>query len=122
MGYLKCKSCGGRYDLKPGELPGQFESCSCGGELEFYDDRGHKRGYAPTYPHNNRSNRNSPLIKLVLFFVVAYIVFHVGGSVLMVFIGTMDSSGHPGGTYLFIIFMAMAITIIGLLWFLFRKR
>ncbi len=47
MGYLKCKSCGGRYDLQPGELPGDFESYHCAGELQFYDDSGHKRLYKP---------------------------------------------------------------------------
>jgi hypothetical protein len=52
MSYLICKSCGGRYDLKPSELPGDFENCQCGGELEFYDDRGHKRLYRPINMHN----------------------------------------------------------------------
>lgn len=45
MGYLKCKSCGGRYDLEPGESPDDFVRCQCGGELEFYDDQGTKREY-----------------------------------------------------------------------------
>ena len=36
MGFLKCKSCGGRYDLQPGELPGDFDVCHCGGEIEYY--------------------------------------------------------------------------------------
>lgn len=122
MGYLKCKSCGGRYDLQPGELPGEFESCQCGGKLEFYDNHGHKRGYPPIYP-NVGSKENSLLVKLVIFLVVAYAVFQVGGRVVMGLIGVMGAMGHPWGTYLFIIFLAICITtILGLLWFLFRKR
>jgi len=76
MGYLKCKSCGGRYDLLLGELPGEFESCQCGGKLEFYDNHGHKRGYPPIYPNVEPKN-NSLLVKLVIFLVVAYAVFQV---------------------------------------------
>ena len=47
MGYLICKKCKGRYDLQQGELPEEFESCSCGGELEFHDSGGQKKEYHP---------------------------------------------------------------------------
>lgn len=99
-----------------------LKAASVGGKLEFYDNHGYKRGYPPIYP-NLGSKENSLLVKLVIFLVVAYAVFQVGGKVVMGLIGVMGVTGHPGGTYLFIIFLAICITtILGLLWFLFRKR
>lgn len=35
MGYLECEECGGRYELKEGESPNDFESCECGGKLRY---------------------------------------------------------------------------------------
>lgn len=37
MGYLKCDKCGGSYKLQPGESPEDFESCSCGGKLRYFE-------------------------------------------------------------------------------------
>lgn len=34
MGYLECEECKGRYELKKGESPDDFESCECGGKLK----------------------------------------------------------------------------------------
>ncbi len=34
--YLIRKNCGGYYELQPGESPEDFDSCQCGGELEYY--------------------------------------------------------------------------------------
>jgi hypothetical protein len=73
MGYLKCKSCGGRYDLQPGELPGDFESYHCAGELQFYDDSGHKRLYKPMNQH--KSKGMSPLLKFLIIEKTALIRF-----------------------------------------------
>ena len=121
-GYLICKDCGGRYDLQPGELPGEFESCSCGGKLEYYDNNGHKRGYMPVYPNVNRSKERSPLLKILIFFVVAYAVFHVFGGVVMGVMEATTEVGSPGATYVFVIFMVIAIAVIlFLLWILFKK-
>ena len=36
MSYLKCKKCGDKYKLKKGELPEDFSTCHCGGELEYH--------------------------------------------------------------------------------------
>lgn len=33
MSYLVCKKCKGYYELMPGESPGDFEECECGGNL-----------------------------------------------------------------------------------------
>jgi len=100
MGYLKCKLCGGRYDLQPGELPGDFENCNCGGELEFYDDRGHKRGYKPINPDKNKSKGTSPLMKLLIILVIAYVVFWTYGSSAMGIMAGMNGKMNPG-TYSF---------------------
>lgn len=35
MGYLICDKCKGYYKLRPDESPGDFESCSCGGTLNY---------------------------------------------------------------------------------------
>lgn len=92
MSYLICTSCGGLYDLQPGELPGQFESCSCGGKIEFYDDQGRKRGLHPIYSNKNQPKR-SPVVKLVIFFIVFGAVVNVGSSFLMGLAETIDTVG-----------------------------
>jgi uncharacterized membrane protein len=33
--YIKCRSCNGYYQLEKGESLDDFESCTCGGELEY---------------------------------------------------------------------------------------
>jgi len=35
-GYLICTNCGGYYQLKAGESPSDFDSCECGGLLEYH--------------------------------------------------------------------------------------
>lgn len=35
MSYVICKKCGGYYKLQKGESPGDFEVCSCGGDLSY---------------------------------------------------------------------------------------
>ena len=35
-GYMVCQKCGGYYKLHPGELPEDFDVCTCGVELEYY--------------------------------------------------------------------------------------
>lgn len=37
MGYIICKECGGYYELGPDESPSEFETCTCGGELEYVE-------------------------------------------------------------------------------------
>jgi hypothetical protein len=37
MGYLICDKCGGYYELQSGESAEDFETCSCGGRLNFVD-------------------------------------------------------------------------------------
>jgi hypothetical protein len=124
MGYLKCKSCGGRYDLQPGELPGDFDSCSCGGKLEFYDSHGHKRGYKPVYSVERKSAKLHPLLKILIFIVIGLLFLNIfSGMIMYLLLSGLKFVGPSGGTYLFVIFFGICIAIIlGLLWFLFRKR
>jgi len=35
MGYLVCDKCGGFYELQDGESADDFDSCECGGKLEY---------------------------------------------------------------------------------------
>ena len=38
QGYLVCDTCGGYYQLQPGESPDDFDDeCECGGNLEHTD-------------------------------------------------------------------------------------
>jgi hypothetical protein len=124
MGYLLCKSCGGRYDLKPGELPGDFECCSCGGELEFYDDQGRKRGYKSVYSGKRNGKRIHPVIKILIILVGGYLIFAFGGWLVIIpIIYGLDYVGPANGTYLFAIsFVILIAIVIGLLWFIFKKN
>ncbi len=123
MGHLKCKSCGGCYQLQPGELPGDFESCSCGGELEFYDDKGRKRGYKDVYSVK-KGSKTHPIIKILIILVGGYLLFAYGGGLLIyaTLIG-LEYFGPSGGTYIFAIFFGVLFAIVALLlWFIFKKR
>lgn len=123
VGYLKCKSCGGCYKLQPGELPGHFESCSCGGELEFYDDRGRKRGYKKYYS-GTETPKTHPLIKIIVMVVGGLLLFgFVGGLIIVGLLFVLEYVGPSNGTYVFMLFFGILIAIIvGLMWFVFRRR
>lgn len=123
MSYLKCKSCGGCYELQPGELPGDFESCQCGGELELYDDEGLKRGYKSVYS-GKKSSKIHPVIKILIILVGGYLLFVYGGGLLIFLtLKGLEYFGPAGGTYIFALFFGILIAIIVvLLWFILRKR
>ena len=74
MGYLKCKSCGGRYDLEHEESPDDFECCQCGGKLDFYDDQGYKRMYRSVSGKKSNSGMH-PLLKILIIIVGGYLIF-----------------------------------------------
>jgi len=38
LGYMVCYSCGGYYQLKPGESSYKYKKCCCGGKLKYYDE------------------------------------------------------------------------------------
>lgn len=121
MGYLLCKSCGGRYDLKPGELPGEFESCGCGGKLEFYDDRGHKRGYKPIN-HENKSKKNSPLMKLLIILGVGFVVIQIYGSITLGIMAGINGKIDFGNQFIFYVIEIILGLMIALVCFLLIKK
>jgi hypothetical protein len=118
MGFLKCKSCGECYQLKPGELLDDFESCTCGGELEFYDSSGEKTSdYGPI-------SRSKGLIKkLVLFLVAFYVVDMILGRVFAGIIYNLGWVGPNIGSLLLLLFIGTGIVVvIILLGFMWRKK
>ncbi|MEL7671864.1 hypothetical protein [Methanobacterium sp.] len=112
MGFLKCKSCGGFYELQPGESPDQFESCHCGGELEYYNSRGQKKKYAPIR-HGGRSRSKSSADSFIIVMILAGIVlmgvFLVYPFVMMfggmVFFDWKFNGGLSAGGYVIIILL-----------------
>lgn len=72
MRYLKCKECGGVYELKEGESPEDFDVCYCGGEIEYHlsrDELKERSEYVPSdeeIARRNTSNRNLILIIIVV--------------------------------------------------------
>jgi hypothetical protein len=121
MGYLKCNSCGGRYDLQPGELPGDFEDeCTCGGKWEFYDDHGQKRLYTDTYTGARKeSKKMSPLLKIIIILFVGYLFFaFLLRGIILLFYGSLYLG--PYGIYLFPAIISIAI--IGLIWAIFKRK
>jgi hypothetical protein len=124
VGYLKCDSCEGRYDLQPGELPGDFiDECTCGGKLEFYDDRGQKRLYKDVYSPG--SQRKSDIVKeFLILFVKQIFIFVFGFFAIFYYLFYGSKFLEPiGGTYLFVIFFGICFAaILGLLWFLNKKK
>ena len=46
---MVCYSCGGYYQLKPGESFHQYKHCSCGGKLKYYSDI-----EVPSYKNENK--------------------------------------------------------------------
>ncbi|MDY9922771.1 nuclease-related domain-containing protein [Methanobacterium sp.] len=38
MGYVVCENCGGYYELEPEESISDFESCQCGGQLNYVEN------------------------------------------------------------------------------------
>lgn len=111
--YLKCKSCCGKYVLEPDELPGDFESCSCGGELEFYDTYGRKRPYTSSYPTKKEMSLGTKILILVV--VGIFSLYYLFPYIMFALIGYLDPSA---GIYIFPIFFAVSIAaIIILIWY-----
>jgi hypothetical protein len=115
MGYLICKSCGGRYDLQPGESPDDFESCQCRGELDYYDDQGLKQ------PILSREKKGMhPLLKTIIIIVGGILLFSYVfvPSIALLFMGMK----YMGPTYFFTLFFGILIAIILVLVWYFRRR
>ena len=122
MGFLKCKSCGECYQLKPGELPADFECCSCGGKLEFYDSPGEKTSFKLS-DYGLSSGSNGIIIKLMLFLVTFYIVYMIMGRIFAGIISNLGWVGPTIGSLLLLLFIGTGIAVvIILLGFMWRKK
>jgi hypothetical protein len=115
MGYVKCKSCNGRYDLEPEESPDDFESCQCGGELEYYDDQERKQPI-----NSDKKKRMPPLLKIIIIIGGGFILFSYVfvPPIALLFMGIT----YMGPIYFFILFFGILITIILLIWYFKRRR
>ena len=121
MGYLKCDSCEGRYDLQPGELPGDFvDECICGGKLEFYDDRDRKRLYTDTYSGERKeSKKMSPILKIIIILFGGYLFLAlIFRAIILLVYGSFYLGIYV--IYLFPLFVGICIAIIVL--YKFRKK
>ena len=114
MRYLKCKSCGGFYELQEGELPENFEVCQCGGELEFHDEGGPK----------GKRRKIHPLLMIMIIIVGGYFIFSIlTGPLIGLMLYALMIVWPSYGSYIFILFFGIInAIIIGLLWFIFRKK
>lgn len=123
MAFLKCKYCGGCYELQPGETPADFESCNCGGELEFYDSHGRKTRFKPIYAEGRpRSSTDSPLVRLILILVAFLVITKGMGGLVMGLVEATSSVGPTEGFYIFAVFIVIFLaTAVFLLRFIFKK-
>ena len=120
MSYLKCKSCGICYKLKHGEFPGDFESCSCGGELEFYDNHGRKRSYKNINIYSKGRRKTKTNIILIFMVLGLFILYFLA---IPLILNVLEFIGPSNGTYFFVIFFFTCfVTILSLLWYLFRRN
>jgi len=116
---LKCTSCGGVYILQSDELPGDFESCSCGRKLDFYDSLGRKRPFTTNYPKEKKEMSLGTKI-LILIVVVIFALYYVFPYFMFSIIDYVDPSV---GIYLFPIFFAVSIAVILILiWYAFIRK
>ena len=66
MPYIVCDKCGGYYELQEGENPEDFESCECGGQLEFTEN-------IENPPYIEKHTKNSKLNDFMLILNVSAI-------------------------------------------------
>lgn len=94
-GYLICKKCGGYYELQLGESPEDFDSCQCGGELEYYALQKPEKDYnTPKNPpevHEVKSipqsshTDNGTIIKIVVLVVILLFLLSIFPAVIGLF-------------------------------------
>ena len=124
--YLQCKSCGGYYILEPGELPGDFVGCSCGGELE---ERKKLSDFKQSHtkeerPHSKNSSKLHPFLKIIIIIVLGSLIFsYVLSPLFYLILLGLDYFGPSAGNYLFILFFGGCLAaILGLIWYGFKKK
>lgn len=122
MSYLKCKMCGGCYKLHEDETPSDFESCNCGGELEYYDSHGRKTRFIPIYSKGTpRSTSESPLVRVILIFVAFLVITKSAGLVVMSFIETASPQGPSNMLLFFLILIGVMVLALLFLRFILKR-
>lgn len=124
--YLQCKSCGGYYVLQPGESPGDFEGCSCGGELEEIRTLSdYKKAHAnkEEFSYSSEGSKLHPLLKILIVIVLGGLIFsYVLSPLLYLLVLGLEYFG-PSGGYLFIVFFGPCIAgILALIIYGFKKK
>lgn len=112
-GYLICKKCGGYYEIQPGESPEDFDSCQCGGKLEYYalqkPEQNHNTAKNPPKVHEVESvpqshTDNNTILKIVALAVILYLLLNFFPAVIGLFyLGLYRSSLNGSSNSLFVL-------------------
>lgn len=96
MGYLLCKECGGCYELQEGEYPEDFDSCSCGGELEYRlsSNELKRRNYAEEdeFGVEEKKKSNKALILIIIVVGLFLLIIFLGLPALIIYKAYFSSS------------------------------
>ena len=121
MGYLKCKSCKGIYELQEGEAPADFKSCNCGGELEYFDSLENGTTLEATDSEEYIRAKRA-ILRIGLFILAFYIIYMVFIHIFSGIILFMADFGPAWGSILIPLFIIGSIVIIiVLIWYGWRK-
>jgi hypothetical protein len=113
MGYLRCTSCDGVYELQKNESADEFQSCSCGGELEYYDYTERKRRFKPKKQEKKpRSSTDNFIIRILMLLFVLWIFYNIVAGVGMGIFKAIDKVDSTTGFYLLIGFIIISIILI----------
>lgn len=78
MGYLKCKDCGGVYELQEGESPDDYDMCHCGGEIEYHLSRDElNRRPVRVPPEEELTKKKSSNLGLIIVIIIGVAVISV---------------------------------------------
>ena len=105
-----------------GELPGDFESCQCGGKLEFYDDRGHSRLYKPLNQDIKKSSGMSPLMVLLIILGISVLLVQIIGSVVLGIMSGLNQTNHQNASHLLLSIQIIMSLIIAVVVYLLIKK
>jgi len=89
MGYLKCKDCGGVYELQEGESPDDYDMCHCGGEIKYHlsrDELNRRPVRVPTDKElTKKKSSNLGLIIVIIIGVVVISVIPIAIAALLIY-------------------------------------
>lgn len=94
MGHLICKKCGGYYELEEGESPEDFDSCSCGGELEHRLSSNEQKSisYDEEDPEGEKKSNKMLIIILAIVAIFLLLIILIIPS-LLIYNSTFTGSG-----------------------------